>query len=70
MAEYSEGICGDSVVILKDGQPMSISKILAELKEADYLAFAIDRVGDFMGGSESDVFDIIYNEYYGEDEDV
>ncbi|MFS7357573.1 hypothetical protein AB6896_01750 [Rahnella inusitata] len=31
MPEFTEGICGDEVVILCDGQRMSISNILAQL---------------------------------------
>ena len=31
-AEYTQGICGDGAAILKDGQPMSIEKILSELR--------------------------------------
>lgn len=31
--EYSEGICGDGVAILRNGQPMSISEILAALND-------------------------------------
>ena len=31
MAEYTEGVLDDGVAILKDGVPMTISEILAEL---------------------------------------
>ena len=34
MSEYTEGICGDGAVILKDGQPMTISEILAALQDS------------------------------------
>lgn len=32
MSQYSEGVCGDGAAILKDGQPMTVSQIIAELK--------------------------------------
>jgi len=31
--EYSQGICGDGVAILKDGQPMTIEEIVDELQK-------------------------------------
>lgn len=30
--EYSQGVCKDGAAILKDGQPMTIEEILAELR--------------------------------------
>ena len=30
--EYSQGVCQDGAAILKDGQPMTIEEILAELR--------------------------------------
>ena len=33
MCEYSQGICQDGAAILKDGQPMTIESILAELRK-------------------------------------
>jgi hypothetical protein len=35
--EYTEGVCDDGAVILKDGQPMTITEILAALVERDRL---------------------------------
>lgn len=32
--EYSEGICGDGAAILKDGVPMSIPEVIAELQRS------------------------------------
>jgi hypothetical protein len=34
--EYTEGVCGDGAAILRDGQPMPITEILARLKCAEY----------------------------------
>lgn len=32
MSEYTQGVAGDGVAILKDGQPMTIEQILEELR--------------------------------------
>ena len=32
MSEYTQGVCNDGAVILKDGEPMTIEQILFELR--------------------------------------
>lgn len=39
-AEYSQGVCGDGAAILKDGQPMTIDEIVAELNQAAHAGYA------------------------------
>ncbi len=64
VAEYTEGICGDGAAILKDGQPMTISEILATLQDSkpavvpDGYALSINGkiIHDLFGPSERGVY--------------
>ena len=43
MSEYSEGICGDGVAILKDGTMMTPDEIVADLRRIQQLTEAIEN---------------------------
>jgi len=44
MSEYTQGVCQDGAAILKDGQPLSIEEILADLRGRDDLRRQLDAV--------------------------
>ena len=44
MCEYTQGVCGDGAAILKDGVPMTVEEILAELRRALYMEALIRNV--------------------------
>jgi len=50
MAEYSEGICGDGAAILKDGAPMKVHEIVAELNR---MAANIEDLQELLNSWES-----------------
>lgn len=47
MPEYTEGIAGDGAAILKDGVPMSVSEVIAELNRANALEEALTEIRDY-----------------------
>lgn len=49
MPEYTEGIAGDGAAILKDGVPMSVSEVIAELNRANALEEALRAIADGRG---------------------
>jgi len=43
MSEYSEGICGDGVAILKDGTMMTPDEIVADLRRIQQLEAELEQ---------------------------
>ena len=46
MSEYSEGICGDGVAILKDGTMMTPDEIVADLRRIQHLTEALEKIAN------------------------
>ena len=44
MSEYSQGVCYDGAVILKDGQPITVDQIVKELNEITRLQFQLEEL--------------------------
>ena len=44
MSEYTQAVCHDGAVILKDGVPLTVEQILEALQERDALAAHVERL--------------------------
>lgn len=68
MPEYTEGIAGDGAAILKDGVPMSVSEVIAELNRANALEEALTPSAEtkfvYMGEFE---FPVLYEDENGDE---
>ena len=43
--EYSQGVCENGAAILKNGEPMSIEEILAELRSQESVGETLVKLG-------------------------
>lgn len=67
MSEYSQGICQDGAVILKDGKPLVLEEIVQLLRELDFLEYFHDMAGDAFGPADDDVHYMIRKGYTEEE---
>lgn len=58
MSEWTEGVCGDGAVILRDGQPVPIPELLMELKRIAELEAALEQIASCEKRCDGDVVDI------------
>lgn len=51
--EYSQGVCSDGALILKDGEPMTIDEVIAELSRLTQLCASRRESLDYLLGDEA-----------------